>query len=136
MSKTFLFQVIQFSQTVLFQTIQFSISIQFSSIQPIDRTLSGATTSGQNGPGSEVNEGVLYIPQSSSITGTSPSDCLVEVLPFCRCAVSVFYSPSQLGEVLTGLDEQLVWLNQHLCDCPDCILLIAYGKQVFNSILS
>ena len=93
--KTFLFQAIQFSQTVLFQTIQFSvstvsmsnsilfqttefrISTQFSSILPIDWALSGATTQGQSGPGSDDNEGVLYIPQSSSITGTSPSDCLV-----------------------------------------------------------
>ena len=39
--------------------------------------LSGATTPGQSGPGSDGNEGVLHIPQSSSIAGTSPSDCLV-----------------------------------------------------------
>ena len=32
---------------------------------------------GQSGPGSDGNEGVLRIPQSSSIAGTSPSDCLV-----------------------------------------------------------
>ena len=38
--------------------------------------LSGATTSGQSGPGSDGNKGVLCIPQSSSLTGTSPSDCL------------------------------------------------------------
>ena len=38
--------------------------------------LSGATTPGQSGPGSDGNEGVLRIPQSSSIAGTSPSDCL------------------------------------------------------------
>ena len=75
--KTFLFQAIQFSQTVLFQTIQFCISTQFSSIWPIDRTLSSATTPGQSRPGSDANEGVLLILQSSSITGTSPSDCLV-----------------------------------------------------------
>ena len=31
----------------------------------------------QSGPRSNVNEGVLSIPQSPSITGTSPSDCLV-----------------------------------------------------------
>ena len=93
-------------KTVLFQVIQFSISILFSSIWPIDRILSGATTPGQSGPGSDCNEGVLHIPQSSSITGTSPSDCLVSypehllsggVLSLCRDAVSVFYSPSQLG---------------------------------------
>ena len=39
--------------------------------------LSGATMPGQNGPGSNGNEGVLRIPQSPSITGTSPSDRLV-----------------------------------------------------------
>ena len=39
--------------------------------------LSGATTPGQSGPGSNGNERVLRIPQSSSITGTSPSDCLM-----------------------------------------------------------
>ena len=121
MSKTILFQAIQFSQTVLiqptqfcisiyfvytqlnvktvlFQTIQFnvstvamskivpfqnnsvhslninSINMHFSSIWPINRTLSGATTLGQGGLGSDGNEGVLRIPQS--ITRTSPSDCL------------------------------------------------------------
>ena len=41
-----------------------------SSIWPIDRTLSGATTSDQSEPGIEGNE-------SSSIIGASPSDCLM-----------------------------------------------------------
>ena len=62
------------SKTVLFQTVQ------FSSIWPLDRTLSGATTSGQSGPGSNGNKGVLCIPQSSSITGASTSDFLVSYL--------------------------------------------------------
>ena len=59
--------------TDLFLTIQFSInhfyalSFNVNSIWPIDRTLSGATTLGQSGPGSDGNEGVLCIPQSSSI---------------------------------------------------------------------
>ena len=66
----------------------------------MDRTLP------QNGPWSDGNEGVLRIPKSSSITGTSPSDCLVsypgyslvgDILPLCREAVDVFYSPSRLG---------------------------------------
>ena len=39
--------------------------------------LSGATTLGKSGPGSNGNEGVPRIPQGPSITGTSPSDCLV-----------------------------------------------------------
>ena len=41
--------------------------MQFSSIYPIDRTLSGVTTSGQSGPGADGNEGVFRIPQSSRI---------------------------------------------------------------------
>ena len=44
---------------------------------PLIGPLSGATTPGQSGPGSDGNEGVLRIPQSSSTAGTSPSDCLV-----------------------------------------------------------
>ena len=63
-----------FKQTVLFQTIQ------FSSIWPINMTLSSATTPSQSGPGSDGNEGVLCISQSSSITGTSSSDCLESYL--------------------------------------------------------
>ena len=47
-----------------------------SSIWHIDRTLLGAITPGQSGPGSDGNEEVLCIPQSTSITGASPSDCL------------------------------------------------------------
>ena len=39
--------------------------------------ISGATTPGQSGPGSDGNKGVVRIPQSSSTAGTSPSDCLV-----------------------------------------------------------
>ena len=81
------------------------MSTQFSSIWPINRTLSGATIPGQSEPGSDGNKGVLRIPQSSSITGASPSDCLVSylghslsgVLPLYREAVGVFYSPSRLG---------------------------------------
>ena len=52
--------------------------MQFSSIWPIDKTLSGATTLDQSGLGAnEDTERVLHIPQSFSITGASPSDCLV-----------------------------------------------------------
>ena len=97
MSKTVLFQTIQFrtqkqfffkqfslaqvpsfnvKKLVPFQTIQFSISIQFSSIWPIERTHSCATTLGQNGLVSNSNEGILCIFQSSSFTEASSSDCL------------------------------------------------------------
>ena len=73
-------------------------------------TLSGATTLGQSGPGSDGNEGVQCIPQSSCNTGTSPSDCLATcpghslgVLSLCRDAVGVLYSTSQLGKVMLEL---------------------------------
>ena len=54
-----------------------------------------------------ATEGVLRIPQSPSITGTSPSDCLVSyqdtrwggVLTLSREAVGVFYSLSRLGKL-------------------------------------
>ena len=80
--------------------------------------LLGATMLGQSGPGSNGNEGVLCIPQGPSITGTSSSDCLMSypghslvegVLPLCRGAVSVFYSPSWMG-------------NSHLTESPCCII--------------
>ena len=53
------------------------MSTQSSSILPTDRTQSGATTQGQSVPGSDGNKGVFRIPQSSSMTAASPSDCLV-----------------------------------------------------------
>ena len=40
-------------------------------------TLSGNTSLGMSGPGSEGKERVLSVPQSSSITEASPLDCLV-----------------------------------------------------------
>ena len=132
--KTFLFQAIQFSQTVLiqliqlsisidfvytqsnakiiqFQTIQFSISTQFSSIWPIDRTLLGETTPDQSGPGSDGNERVLYIPQSSSITGTSPSDCLGSYLGH---SLGGGYSSAEVQSVYsTAPADRARWLCLH-----------------------
>ena len=48
-----------------------------SSIWSINETLSGITTLGQSDSKSDGNEGVLHIPQSSSIIEASPSDCLI-----------------------------------------------------------
>ena len=84
------------SKTVPYKTIQFSMSKQFSSIWPIDRTLSGAISPDQSGPGSDGNEWVLCIPQISSITGTSPSYCLVSYpgggsYPLQRCSWCILH---------------------------------------------
>ena len=64
----------------------------FSSIWPIERTLLGATTPCQSEPGSNDNEGMLYNPQNSSITWTSPSDCLVSY-PGIDIALVQFVGP-------------------------------------------
>ena len=85
------------SKTVLFQAIQFSINTQFTSIWPIGRTLSGATTPGQSEPTSDGNEEVLRIPQSSNITGTSHSACLSS------------YLGHSLGEFYPSADKQFVY---------------------------
>ena len=85
MFETYLFQTVQFSictdfvytqlnvKAILFQIIKFSISTQFSCIWPVDRTLS-------DGPWSNGNKREIHIPQSSSITGASPSDCLASYI--------------------------------------------------------
>ena len=89
----------------------FSISVQFSSIWPIDRTLSDATTPRQSGPGSDVNEGALRIPQSSSITEARRFDCLViirtlvGVFSLGRDAVGVFYCFSRLSKAELEIRE-------------------------------
>ena len=65
--------------------------------------ISGATTPGQSGPGSNGNEGVLCITHYSNLTIRLFSVITwtligKEVLSLCRVAVSVFYSPSQLSK--------------------------------------
>ena len=76
----------------------------------IDVTLTGTTPLGQSGPGSNENEGVLHIPQSSR-TGASPSNGLVSYpehslgvnLLNWRAAFGVFYSPSWLGKIISEI---------------------------------
>ena len=59
--------------------------------------LSGATTPGQSGLGSNGNKGVLLIPQSPSITGFSPSDCLVSYRGHSLNGVTPLQRWSRLG---------------------------------------
>ena len=95
---------ISHDQTVLFQAIQFSRSPLFAYSLNIKQFYLT-----KRGPESNGNEGVLCIPQSSSITEASPTDCSVsypglslgDVLPLCRNTVGVYYGPNQLGHGLT-----------------------------------
>ena len=100
-------------KTVLFQAIQVSISSQFSSIWPIDTTLPGATTPGQSGPGSDSNVGIFRIPESSSNTRTSLSDCNGRLLPFCREAVGVLPTGQSLARMSLPL-----WICNSDRVCP------------------
>ena len=112
LSKTFLFQAIQFSQIALTQTIHFCMRI--------DRALLGATIPGQCGPGSNVKEGVLHIPQSCSITGNSPSDCLVSYPGHLlvwgslqSCSRSIL-QPRQLGNIYIYI---YIYIYISVCVC-------------------
>ena len=56
------------SKTVLFQAIEFSKRMQFSSIWPINRTLSGTNTPGQSRPRSDGYErGTLHSPKAPAL---------------------------------------------------------------------
>ena len=76
--------------------MMFSINKQLGSIWPIIRTLSGVTTTDKTTPGSDDNEEVLCIPQTSSITGTSPSDNLV---PYLGHSFGKSYASAEKHEV-------------------------------------
>ena len=92
--------------------------MQFRSIWSIDRILSGTITPGQSGPGSDDNEGVLHIPQISSITGTSPSHCLVlyprhsleggALTPLQRCSRYIL-QPQPTGQFCVSVCGNVVW---------------------------
>ena len=74
--------------------------------------ISGATTSGYIEPGSKGNEGVLWIPQCSSITRTSSSDCFLSYPGYSRSGL-IFYSPSWLGK--TSLRSEFSFSQTGFC---------------------
>ena len=79
-----------------------------SSIWPIDRILSCAIIQGQSGPGSDGNEMVLHIPQSSSINGASPSDCLVS---YPENSWGVSYPSAEMQWVYFTAPADWTWLD-------------------------
>ena len=75
-----------------------------SSIWLMDQIeLSGATTTGKNGPGSNGNEEVLCFSQSPSITGVSPSDCLVSYLGHSFAEMQSVYSTAPANWAIRDL---------------------------------
>ena len=75
-------------------------------------TLSGATTLGQSGPGSNGNEGVLHIPQSSSNTGTST---LFSVISRTLVGGRGSYPPAEVQSVCSTVPTNLAILGMSFC---------------------
>ena len=129
------------SKTVLFQAVQFSISTQFSSIWLIDRALSGATIPGQSRHGSDGNEGLLRIPQSSSITETSPSDFLVsyrthslEVGSYSSAEMQSVYStaPSPTEWAINWIVFWFIWWRPSSESYSLCLIKYHYFNEINN----
>ena len=98
-----------------------------SSLWPINRTLLDATTPGHCGSRSDSNKGVLRIPQSSSITGASPSDCLIS------------YPGHSLGECYPSAELQSMYFtvpaDWPLVGLAWFICLMAYQQLMGYSML-
>ena len=72
----------------------------------MDRTQSNATTLGQSG--SDGDEGVLRIPQSSSITGASSSDCSMESYPSTEMRSVYSLAPADWAKIFCRVKLKLV----------------------------
>ena len=101
-----------------------------SSIRPLDKTLTGAITPSDWGPGRGGNEKVLCISQNYCITEASPSYCLVSypehslgggVQQFRRDIVDVFFSPSRLGSTARWSRKMFIYSL--------CILFLLLKKK-------
>ena len=92
-----------------------------SSIWPIHRALSGATTPGQSGSGNSGNEGILSILQSSSITGASPSNCLMS---YPGHSLRVSYSCAEMQLVYSTAPANWVIYKARWVNCCHFKLMI------------
>ena len=124
-----------------------------SSIWLRDRTQSNATTQGQSGSGSDGNEGVLQIPQSSSITEASPSDFLVSYQghslgeSYLSAEIQSVYSavPADWAHKLLVLVKN-IWNHITVCklfalrmvttssNCLQMIIIITTYLKIYNSL--
>ena len=78
-------------------------------------------------PGSDDNEGLLHIPQNSSITGTSPSDCLVS---YTGHSLEESYSSADMQSVYSTAPADLA--TGHLLEggvIPDCSEAADWDKR-------
>ena len=101
--------------------------------QPIDRVLSGATTPGQSGSGNDGSEGVVYIPQSCSITGTSSSDCLMSYLEHL---LEGYYPSAEKQSVYSTTPADWAKLFNMICLHTMKWLQVVLFKTKFQLLLS
>ena len=94
-------------------------NLRFVLFNPMIGPLSGATTPGQNGPESDGNKGVFCIPQSSSITETSQSDCLVS---YPGHSLGGFYPSAEVQSVYsTAPTDWAIYIYNH------CVYIYIYN---------
>ena len=114
-------------QTVLFQAISLSRSHLLAHNSYVKQVYlthsSGATTPGQSGPGSDGNERVFHIPQSSSISVISSTHVRV-VFTLCRDILL----PQSTGlyefvENNTHTHTDYIYIYS-VCMCTLCVVLI------------
>ena len=123
LSKTFLFQAIQFSQTIQFSIrmplVLFNLSIGPYQVLPFRARVN---------LGAMAMKGCSAFPKAAAslephhqIVWNHIQDTLWDggVLPLCRTAVGVFYSPSRLGDYIIvynvlGLDRD-TWNHINVC---------------------
>ena len=87
------------------------------------RTLSSPITTNHSGPGSDRSEGVPRIPQSSNLTGASPSDCLMsdrghplgEFYPSADILTVYSTAPTDWATNLKKVKDELI--ARHLSPC-------------------
>ena len=89
-------------------------------------TRSSDTIPGQIGPENNGNKRVIHIPQISWFS--------VTVLPLCRDAVGIFYSPNQWSKLLNSLFIQLTYMYTHcvIQKMSSCLHLFTILSKLTN----
>ena len=86
-------------------------------------TLSDSTSPGQSGRGNYGNEGVHRIPQSSCITGTSASDCLVSQLDTQWGSLTFLHILQSVCFTAPADRAILIWYEKlQIPSCTTCLI--------------